>query len=428
MTRVRSRNIDSSSPGVYTYYGHSTPGVTVTPDNFVNRVKESMSDEVVPGFRKLARSGKPLPVNPMTQSKGSATYGCSWRFFHPQYGSNTGWGDEGRCCVPSYVYTASPFAFSEGTLTCRPNLPSITTGLIPPDWPDEAVLLQKALAKARTAGWDVGTFLAELRKTIAMIEKFGRQFILRTERILQSGVKTREEFASRWLEYRYGWRILYYDMLAAMKAIEDLKKVHEPFRRYTTYDSNSFSLQKTRAGYGPSMITSVTTKYPSYNGSYTLVTSQQDSTVTLTREIRAGVGLVDTIPLPVFGDPFNTLIEITPYALILNWFVNIKDVFAAWSPLARGELAWGFVTKREIFHARHDWTIQARYAVGSPNHVEFSHNNGAFLELDLKTVSRVPQDPSLNVSFRPNFTFANLLDLLAIIMVNYGTVKMLRGR
>jgi len=415
MARVRSRHTFTTlNPRFQTNSQSGSQTISL-------RASETMTDEETPRFKKLKRSGKPLPVNPMTQTATKLQVASEGGLegYYPLDGGKPFFY---RDCIPitgsviSQWSTTSPNNFYYVT-SSWPQSPSY------PPWPDEDVLLQKALAKARTAAWDVATFIAEFDKTVDMFSKLGRNIVRRGNAILNARkISSYSEFANAWLEYRYGWRILYYDIQDAQAAIDRLRGLATIAQRHTSYGET----ENTHVVMASSSSPPQWAYLPSY-GSMQHVRRTSTFTYRSVRSVRAGVGLSINPDKPVFVDPINTLVEITPYAMVANWFINLKDAIAAWSPFAAGELQWAFVTREERREAEELWKFTSNAKPPHPNTLILSQDEIRNVAVRF-TRERVPKQPTLNLRLRLNFDWGNLIDVISMVLAQRAFVRRLRGR
>lgn len=418
--RFRSR---TQNRGIYQSYQYTT--TTRTDVRLIRNKNEQMWDVEDPNFRdKLyawIRHRKPLPVNPLKKTdwdlSGVRPVGLS-------YNSGTGLTYDYRF-IPVNSWAGTP----SGTIVAPSGtvwLPRNLSIPYPPTLSDSLKnsVLQKALANARTQSWDVGTFVAELHKTSTMITRAGRTLMRRQENILSKGVKSYDEFASAWLEYRYGWRILYYDIMEANESLLRLKGLLPLSNRYTSYVEKLDQTITTSSAFTRlAMSVDGTVSGTNYHRCV------MHQTVDAVTSARAGVFLELDPGQLAFADPFNTLLEITPYALVVNWFLNIKDLVAAWSPFATGRIVHGFVTESQEIRQRQFYTNLT--VSGFPS----SHAGKNSWTWDMPESNairyirtRERRQPVMNLRFRLNMDWANLVDLLSILAVKHMFIRNLRGR
>lgn len=137
--------------------------------------------------------------------------------------------------------------------------------------------------------------------------------------------QVREEFsldalADRYMEARYGWRPLYYDMVGAMNALKaEFKSVRQTFRGYEAFS---------RSGSDTSV------------GSYALqpwATGQCFLSQNWRTEVVVKAGVLCDVDFTKL-DPWGftkipeTIWDLTPYSFVVDWFFNVSDTLSAWTP------------------------------------------------------------------------------------------------
>lgn len=408
MSTPRVRNRSLAIPCPFHLSWKLSPGGSWTvwddPD-FSWDVVSSMTDRVTPGYFKASRIGGPLPVNPLDATQRrllqASASPVTWR------NSTTG-GQvvySGNLAVSGFDSSGFPRTFTQlmgkgGSSYPQPEFPA-------------SYHLQRALAKARTSGWDVLTFAAEANKTWDLVARAARRTDRRADFILNRLDRSRTPrrdllrlFSEMWLEYRYGWRILSYDIESAHEALEKLKQLRSKLLRRTegeavstnglsNHTRSSFRVPTGGAGLGPRF--------------------QARFQWELETELRAGVGLdLGLSSDVVFGDPLVTAYEVTPYSFIADWFFNLNDVVAAWSPFAVGSVAHAFVT-----------TTQRKTVIGEAHPLAYngwvpdSTGTSTYVATYERTI-RSPADPTLDVRFRLNMNGAKLTDLLALFFSRHA--------
>lgn len=214
---MRTRETDESEDVPYkvSYIGTGTPPVPPSEavwvqGSVVQTRKKVITDVECPSFVELQKCGEFLPLNPLVISNtrclvtpGKVDCELTEVNYPQKY-----WGKDARFVLGVNV-----------------------NSLIPPV--DEAILAavtNSAAAKAANTGWDVLTFLGELRATVQTIRELTRAM---TNARLQIALEARlfrkdpwKRFTSLWLAGRYGVRPIWYDFLAATEALEKLLKEH----------------------------------------------------------------------------------------------------------------------------------------------------------------------------------------------------------
>lgn len=157
---------------------------------------EKWSGSLTPRFYARMRAGELLPHT-------------SWRHLTQQGEVTAGsWGSHNKIGNAHYYYLKKPRNKhdprpSEGELDGVINSSSI----------NPHSLVQAAAAGIYSSGHDTFTFIAELHKVYDLVRN-GLESII--------NLCTGRTPAQSWLEYRYGWRILYYDYVELSKILQEL--------------------------------------------------------------------------------------------------------------------------------------------------------------------------------------------------------------
>lgn len=177
-------------------------------------------------------------------------------------------------------------------------------------------VLQALASKIYSRGWDGLTFFAEFHQVLRMFKEvlprvisiLGKAFrMFRSGHLRQLGFESIDAY----LQTRYGWRILMYD-------IEDINNLisHAKEKRRTRV--------KERGG---GDITHVDDNSYTVSGGHTL--SVSDVT---TYEIMGRCSIIaDFTPSRIQINPVVTAWEIVPYSFVLDWFLNIGSALEALS-------------------------------------------------------------------------------------------------
>lgn len=353
-------------------------------------------DELMPGYFKAKREGKLLSNHPLTIQKTDAlSEGVSAlvRF---------------KRDIPIGNIGGKPYSTKRKGIielkSCFPALPTFPEQSFPRDQ-----IVQEALANMRSELWDVGTLMAEAGKTAALVNGAKARTVARMETIL--GVMSRygrwrdrdlrellDQFSSLWMEYRYGWRLLYYDLESAQEAYQRIsEKISVVYKRYTVSANLSGSIS---TSWSPVGSTPFDVRW----------TQNYDSLG------RGGVmGHID-LEAPISVDPIVTTWEVIPFSFIADWFFNVGEALQAWSPLAAGKLDHAFFSQETTALAQCEIRVRPTYTWdGQPwNTVveSIQLDSNAFVVRNRK--SRVPQTPSFDLSFRLNFGGAKWFDAAAL--------------
>jgi hypothetical protein len=155
-------------------------------------------------------------------------------------------------------------------------------------------MIQAAAANIYSSGWDGLTFIAELKETLRMF----RGLFQRVLKTLTYG-----KWSDLWLEGRYGWRTLLYDMQDLAKLIDQLDKSRDRFKQRVGRQLESSVLQEF------SITDTSATRY---------YITQIDAILS----VRGSV-IADISPPRVQINPFVTAWEITKLSFVFDWFIHI---------------------------------------------------------------------------------------------------------
>lgn len=422
-----------------TVFTHNVPTGTLLIDNQIETPGESvyninstaqsytrtntMTDEVTPGYFQSIRQGGFLQINPMTQSKLE-----KWNV---SSGSGTTWTGVHSPSQTSKVTLSHPLAYqglwkflnlssysSQVTRACS------TYGFTSAPSPASmSELVTQAIARARTAGLDAGTFAAELDKTISLITRFHTNVFRRAGRIFDAIKDSKSSdllslFSETWLEARYGWRTLYYDIEDIENAVNKLKEGLKDQTRAYAKDSSSVSYEKSNTGF--TALTSPTSSPTTNNRSK--LTYRAVNVYSIERRAGAIVDLLlDEIG---FVDPLVTTWEVIPFSFIVDWFTNIGELVSTFSPFANGELL-GTWTSERVRVERTVTTTAVPFSTSSIYSVSGAVSGIAHTSWKTYVRDEVTSPP-FALSFRLNLDIAKLVDLAALAALRYlGLIRKL---
>lgn len=167
-------------------------------------------------------------------------------------------------------------------------------------------LVQVAAARIYSSGWDALTFAAELKKTALMFKGVVRRLV--------EYASSPKGLASAWLEARYGWRQLLFD-------IEDITKLLSSLdQSFTRYKETCQSSHHWTESY-----------------QYDRSNTYEDRTVSVTDTIQIGLRgrvIADISPPKVGLNPITTAWEIVPMSFVIDWVINVGQFLEACSFLA----------------------------------------------------------------------------------------------
>lgn len=292
------------------------------------RTWSSMSGFKIPGFNALKRSGRLLPVTPFNQIfwEGSGeTNAITFRYDIPGY-----WNQ--------YIYTAPLSLFDTGMviLSGGEGAEILNSLNIP-------YMVQAAAAQVYEQSHDVLTSLAEAPQTINMFRSLVRDLF----RLYKTGIRraikilgnkgTRAQvllLASRWLEGRYGWRTLIYE----------IESFHKAYTKTET-DRNRFKRRVTNSG-DTSDTWSVA--FPSLTSAY--YTASVDHVLSVNVTAR-GHYLADISLKRFSANPLITGWELVNFSFVIDWFVDVGQALSALSAEANAtqSISWyGYETRASL--------------------------------------------------------------------------------
>lgn len=325
-----------------------------------------------PNYRELVRAGKLLPITPWFR-------------------------DEVRCRINRGSYSIA-------TTDLSPNHSYWTTGTWPgdsgrPEWRlTEAdldtlatdmsskydFLVQQAAADIMSRGFDGLTFIAELSNVKRMLHGITRRI---AKEIRRHGVH------NLWLEARYGWRPLVYDILEFYKYIEQLEDP-KPTRAES---------RKTRS-YGWTD-----------SEQYLISGNTRDTTYVQTTNYNVsarGLVIADITPPALHINPVRTAWELVPFSFIVDWVIGMGDWLAslelslASSNMTSG-LGFALSIDRTVSISQNTW--KHAYSTMWSGTLNFEAESKAFRYL------RLPKSPPSIPQLRVKLNQLKILDLGAIV-------------
>jgi hypothetical protein len=168
-------------------------------------------------------------------------------------------------------------------------------------------MLQAAAAAIYSRGWDALTFFAELHHVVSLFKDLVRK---------ATDMATGKGLQNSWLEGRYGWRILYYDMVEIselLSKIED-KRTRLKERVGDSQSDESVSLEVIDNSLG--------------TGIYTFSILDQVET-----SYRGSI-IADISPPDIIFNPVLTAWELIPYSFVIDWFIHVGRFIESLSFLA----------------------------------------------------------------------------------------------
>jgi hypothetical protein len=199
---------------------------------------------------------------------------------------------------------------------------------------DTMLLLTKALADI-APDLDILTTAAEAAKTGQMVleaRDTAKRLITQARR---GGFHTAKAAANAWLQWRYGWQTLGYDLAAIYNLVK------EPFNHLIVTGQAGESVTTPLSGAG--------IRGERTEGHYAYTYEGQIDTSLRARITAKWTGHT----VNVLADPLVTAWELVPYSWVADWFVSVGDTLRAWSVLAKvtdvhASLGWHTTAQAEI--------------------------------------------------------------------------------
>lgn len=336
-----------------------------------------------PGYAKKVSEGLTIPHTPFLYDSGKVSIEESTR--------HASWGTSTCAHVWNDIFKGPPYY-------SRPPLPGgrpIGKSLIEmPEYESRLKRVsQRAVADAWLNGMQILVSWAERHKTIALFKKAG-------SRILKLIRKLR--FDQLWLEYRYGWRLLYYDILAINDAIE--KEIAA--KGYTRV--NGTAKEK------PVDIDEIDL-YHFGDGQGYLYDLVYRSKITGTIKGSAQIDLF----LPTTGSFFtsipSTVLELIPFSFVVNWFITTGEALAA---MEASVLAKSVVTSASA-GLLWDTTIYSALVANPPPPQTTVHT--VFGTAQRQTTERVPLPVTSKVFLQNRLDLFKVADLVALVTSAWKT-------
>lgn len=303
-----------------TYTTWTDAGVQSTPQTLVSMSdswkSSSFAGASTPKYYQRVRKGELLPFNYWWQKEVKFTANCvphdfrktgtQWRQLHtpwpPFNGNETAWWVLG---------------IEDNALT--------TSGL------DAMKYVSAAAAKCYSQGFDVGTFLGELKDTRRLFESLGKRLAglttdfakyspkasyaitkaalknLNFGRVYRYVNRRSKQAGNSYLEGRYGWRPLVSDLNNLAHAV---KMLNEKVTRVSQTAGTSVSWNVDSGEY---------------------ISGQDATRIVYNRKVRnytvgaRGIVAADFSPSPFYINPVTTAWELTKFSFVVDWFVGIGD-------------------------------------------------------------------------------------------------------
>jgi hypothetical protein len=261
--------------------------------------------------------------------------------------------------------------------------PEIIETLVPSvDLIDAQKFVQSAAERIYAKGHDTLTFLSELKKTTSMFRGVADKL-----RRLASG-KSPGEIADLWMEGRYGWRTLMYDLIDLNGALTEFDASR---KRYSERTGRSYTdVQSSSGFYSP-------------GGQNMIKVSRVDS-----YEVSVRGSVTADIQPPQFR--FNLVAtgwELIPFSFVIDWLVDVGSAIMACS----------FLTLTDRYSASSGYVInlERETSLSAGTHTLYSITASGSREDNVTWTSRTPTSVPILPQLQLNVDWLKGLDLIAMI-------------
>lgn len=372
-------------------------------------------DKVTPGFFRAKREGALLPVNPFITEKSVEVKRSSP--FH--FGRKQILIQDPSSHYHQIEILGDPVGFYFSTNRRG------TNNMVPPEIPQAMIdaLFVKARAEINSGNLDLLTSAAEFGKTLDLVKNVGSRSLARAQQIRRSFKRnlSYKEFLDAWMEYRYGWRLLMFDIEALNEAIGHFDQV---MTRFTAHDSvevegNPSSFSKSfyfTSGGSSSGSGAIGGAVATCHG---LVTPYSKTS------IRAGIGVLGVTP-NVVTNLAQTTYELIPWSFVADFFSNLQENVQSMSASVAVNHAFTTSVAEVGFRVNVNGTQDFAWSRGYRS-ITLANQPGVGTLSSTRLV-RTPIDASDVSSFafrlENNLNASKVMDLLAL-STNFKTLKRL---
>jgi len=327
-----------------------------------------------PNYKQMREEGKLLPMMYYNKLSIAGSYSSAYSTFssspstppNPPNTSRAWWTKEGP------VMTGGLDNY---------NIAMDHQDLVTQAFPDISPYVQVAASNLYNRGWDALTFLGELESCIKMFRGIGKSLIA----LLLKG-----NLADTWLQWRYGWRTLYMDMMSLQEAI---LRIDDGRKRFQERDGarNSFTRSQIVQNWNWSTSSGTIIRIDQVNVSV------------------QGMVVADIVPPRIHFNPVKTGWELITLSFIVDWFINVGQWIDAMSFLA---IQTGYTAS-----ASSKCTITSNYILEnvmakSPSTITNIALSGTTHSVE---VMRVPTNIPLGLTTIRRLNFLKVLDLTLIV-------------
>lgn len=322
----------------------------------------------IPGWRKLKNSGAILPMTPWVQTEldlranpaergwcSSSNRRTKYENYYTSLGQNILTGGIQNANVSHFMSRIQPY--------------------------DLQYYVQKAAAGIYSSGWDAATFLAEIGQLRRMLSGVGRKLDN-----LSQGRKPGELY-DLWLEGRYGWRTLMYDIRDLHQVLSSANERRTRYRETKGFTDSGTYDENFVTGSNPS--------------------TRWQNNLSWTINMRGTV--VADIEVPDFQfNPVTTAWEVTRLSFVVDWLLNVGQALEAASFLlaAKAYKACGGV--KVDFNLSGTSSLESKGTLTSAYHSGTWGGSASYVERSPMSVSAIPR-------IKLRLDEYKVIDLLALV-------------
>lgn len=387
----------------------------------VETYTKSMTDQLTPGFFRLKASNAILPVNAMQKSGRRLTF---------KYGETVTVDTMWLPYVSNFRIAGSGLVYGTAWNRTIPTALPTFSDSIPSEAECNSIAID-AVANARQKLFDGLTFLAELEKTSQMFKEVVSRY---TERCLvvdkharvafktlkrgsspiRSGTTFAGVFADTWMEYRYGWTPLAFDIKALYAQVLELEAMFHRVKGKadsdtTTVDETVTTTSGNGVHVGESYIT---------GGSYWRCETSRGLEYT----ISASALIELSTMFRVTTDPILLGFEMIPYSWMADWILNVGNLIKTFSPFALGDLKSSSVVVTKTAYIR-STLVKPDYGRW---YLHCATHTPAYGAVEFQQTQRMPWTPTFAFDLRLELNIYRILDLVSLSLKKLGkTIRLL---
>jgi hypothetical protein len=284
----QSENDNTEEYEVYRTIDGDEPTLVGSDEAITSRSNHYMTGWDTPNFHMRRRRGDLIPMTPFEETLYSGSTEGSFDYSHTNTSSQT-----------VRYYSSGNWVGRPEWIVSSEEIHSYV------DLADSNVYVQQAAARIYSSGYDALTAVAELAEVRHM-------FINIAKRLIKMDFpKSIRDVSCDWLESRYGWRTLIYDIKDLNQAIQ---KFDETRTRYS---------EKAHGQHSTSFTTNLQNEW-----AYTFFDTVVEDKVTISNS----GSIVADITIPKIQiNPLVTGWELIPFSFVLDWFVSVGQSLSAMS-------------------------------------------------------------------------------------------------